>query len=236
MSGATVISIIFGVFATIVVGTIAVFFGRIVWAMRNPEKFKAFHEREAAAEKARRQKSAADERERIRLGKPSWAGRFFGTVFTLAGFYVVALSIWQIYEITRAQFWIRSECTILRSGVASSSSGRSATTFRPEVEYSYSFDGQNYMGDRLNLPRNSYLSSDEAQRAIKNYPRGSFVDCYVNSKIPAESVLDRSPLRFPLYRNGLGILICFGVGGFILYVSRRRKPLENLSKESQIKV
>ena len=235
MTGATIIWIIFGIFAAAVVGGCALFFGRIIWAMRNPEKFKEFQEREIAAEKARRQKYLEAESERQRLGKASWAGLIFGAVFSLAGLLIVALAAWQIYEIARGQFWTETRCTMLRSGIVSSTSSRSATTYRPDVEYSYSFDGRNYTGNRLTLPGISFSSSDEARQAIEDYPRGATVACYVNSSLPSESVLDRSPLHFSLHRNVLGMLIAFGIGGFLIYVSRPRRKLQtDLSNDIEV--
>lgn len=232
MTGATIILIIFGIFAAAVGGTVVVFFGRIVWAMRNPEKFKALEEREAAAESARRRKLDEAERERIRLGKPSWSGRLFGAVFTLVGVFIVALSVWQTNEIVRARSWERAECIVTGSGINSSTSSRSATTFRPKVAYTYDFRGRSYAGDRLDLPGTSYLSWDDARRAIRNYSPGAVVECFVNPAAPAESVLDRSPWLFPFYQNGLGMILCFGLGGLLLYVSRRRKPQEVVNRES----
>lgn len=220
MTGATIILIIFAVFAFIVFGTMAVFFGRIVWAMRNPEEFQKFQENEIAAKRSRLDK----EREHYRSGKPSWVGRAFGAVFTLVGLIVVAVSVWQLYDIGRGQFWTRTTCTMINSFTTSSGSGRSATTYRAEVEYSYSFNGQSYTGKRLNLASQGYQTSDAARRAIKGYENGSQVACYVNDKNPSESVLNRSPFEFPLYQNALGIMICFGLGGVLFYMSRRRKP------------
>jgi hypothetical protein len=223
MTGATIILIIFAVFAFIVFGTMAVFFGRIVWAMRNPEEFKKFQENEVAAQRERLNK----EREHHRGGKPSWAGRAFGAVFTLVGLIVVAVSVWQLYDIARGQFWTRTTCTMINSYTTSSSSGRSATTYRAEVEYSYNFNGQNYTGKRLNLASQGYQTSDAARRAIKGYESGSQVACYVNAQNPSESVLNRSPFEFSLYQNVLGIIICFGVGGALFYMSRRRQPRQS---------
>lgn len=220
MEGKTVILIIFGFFAVTVVGTIAVFFGRIVWAMRNPDEFKAFQQREIDAATARREA----ENENLKSGKPSWIGRFFGAVFLIIGLVVIGLSAWQIYEIGRGQFWTQTECLMTKSWVKSSISSRSATTFKPEVEYLYNFGGQNFTGNRLDLPNNSYHSREEAEKAVRDYPQGAKVVCYVNQEKAQESVLNRSPLQFPLFKFVTGILICFGLGGFLIYSSRRRKP------------
>ena len=110
MTGATTILIFFGIFAAIVGGTIIVFFGRVVWAMRNPEKFKAFQEKEIIAASERKQRLPEAERERIRLGKPSWGGRFFGAVFLLSGFAVFVYGAWSFYDLARAQSWAKTEC------------------------------------------------------------------------------------------------------------------------------
>ena len=230
MTGASVILIVFGVFAAVFIGTMAVFFGRIVWAMRDPEKFRAFQERENAADAARREKYEAAERERRRLGKASWAGLFFGAVLTLVGVVIVVYSIRLTYDLARAQTWARAECTILRSGIQSSSSARSATVFRAGVEYSYVFAGKNYTGRRLNLAGGSFHSFDEARRALADFPPGARVACYVDPAQPTEAVLERSPLQFPLSRYGAGLLICFGIGGFLLFVSRPRKPLADFTE------
>lgn len=220
MEGKTVILTVFGIFAVAVVGTIAAFFGRIVWAMRNPEKFKEFERRKAQAAAARRDA----ESERIRAGKPSWTGRIFGAAFLLVGVLIIALSARQFYEIGRGQSWTETHCTILRSSVVSKISARSATTYLAKIEYSYAFDGREFTGNRLDLPNNAYSSRDAAENALSDYPAGAKVDCYVNAENPQESVLDRSFLRFPLFRNGAGMFLCLGLSGYLFYASRRRKP------------
>lgn len=235
MTGASVILIFFGIFAAAVVGTIAVFFGRIVWAMRNPEKFKQFQERETAAANERKLRAAEAERERIRLGKPSWGGRFFGFIFLIAGVSVLIYGVWGFYDLARAQTWERAECTIV-SAAYDQNSSKNITTYYPKIRYAYNFQGRQFTGERFDLVRN-YYDWAQIKRLLEDYPRGRQLACYVNQSNPQEAVLTRNPLQYPFFRVGIGLVLCFGLSGILFYTSRRRKPQkspENLNFNSSL--
>lgn len=227
MSANSVFLIIFFSAIALILGGTGIFAAVkfLAWR-RDPQAFEENLQRETLEEAKRKQRLREAETERIRAGKPSWAGRFFGAVFFLIGFYVAALAVWEIYEIGRGQFWTKTECAILSSSVGrrGSSSRLPAAAFQPFVKYSYNFDGREFTGSRIDLPDSSYLTYEAARGVSGFYSAGAKVDCYVNHKNPSEAVLDRSPLRFPFFQIGLGFLMTFGLGGYLLFVSRRRKP------------
>lgn len=224
-----VVPAFFVFFALLAVAVVGFTVWRVVYAIRNPEGFKRIIEKEAA----RKQQMDAAENLRVAQGKPSWIGRAFASVFTLAGVLIVAHTIWLGSEIAQAKiYWTRASCTVLEKRVDKvRSTGRNSSTFyAPVVKYSYSLNGQNYISTKLDFAGNTYLTELQALSVLIFYSKGRPMTCYVNPQNSAEAVLDAEFSQLVSLNRMGGIMTCLTIGGFLFYVSRCRKPKSNSVK------
>ena len=82
-----------------------------------------------------------------------------------------------------------------------------------EVNNRYTVDGRTFNSARLGLRPKSFSDYGAAARQAGSYRSGASAICYVNSSAPAEAVLDRGNLFFPLLVLFPLIFVTIGAGG-----------------------
>jgi hypothetical protein len=134
---------------------------------------------------------------------PGVGGRVVITVFFLFFFGVGTVFAWLVAREAVAGVWTwlwpKTECQIVRSSVRETDPrGRKTGDFYFDIEYQYPFNGQNYVSDRFRLRAASYQDYGKVERLVQRFQTGSRTACYVNPRQPAEAVLERGSLLFPL--------------------------------------
>jgi hypothetical protein len=134
---------------------------------------------------------------------PGAGGKLVLSLFFLFFFLMGSVFVWLIAREALAGLqtwtWPQVPCQISRSGVRETDlRGRRTGEYYLDVEYQYSFKGQNFSSDRYRLKPTSYEDYGKVERLTEAYQPGSRAVCFVNPQAPAESVLQRGSLVFPL--------------------------------------
>jgi hypothetical protein len=95
----------------------------------------------------------------------------------------------------RSHTWRATPCVIARSQMVEAPSSGTGTRFALGVEYTYTFQGQEFHSTRFTTGERQD-SSDVArmQRAAVRFAAGTRAICFVNPREPAEAVLERGEL------------------------------------------
>lgn len=136
--------------------------------------------------------------------KTGIAGKIFVSFFFLfflgMGLVFVGLIGRQVFSGLQTWTWTKTRCQITRSAVRATEGRRGSNgTYSLDLEYQYTFDGQNYSSTRHRLSSASFQDYGKAQRLADTYQPGSICICYVNPKAPGEAVLERSNLLFAFF-------------------------------------
>lgn len=151
---------------------------------------------------------------------PGIGSRLFVTVFFLFFFGMGSVFTWLVAREAiagvRTWMWPKAECQIIRSGVRETDArGRKPGDFYLDVQYQYAFQGQNFVSDQFRLRAASYQDYGKVERLVQGFPPGARTICYVNPRQPAEAVLERGSLWFPLVI--FFPLIFVGIGAIGIY-------------------
>ncbi|WP_276253055.1 DUF3592 domain-containing protein [Halomontanus rarus] len=104
------------------------------------------------------------------------------------------------------------EGTIVETSI-SQSDGRRSTSYHAHVEFTYQYQGTEYIGDQL-FPGDispSYDTRSEAESALEPYGSGATVTAYVDPAAPDEGFLERQSTQGPL--------VFVAIGGGMLFVT-----------------
>lgn len=118
--------------------------------------------------------------------------RLFAAVFILIG----AVATWfvglkPLLQVRAAESWTEVPCKIRTAFVDSHKGSKGGRTYSIKVSYSYSVDGQKYIGDRYSFATGSSSGREWRERAVNALTAESNPVCYVNPGNPQESVLVR---------------------------------------------
>lgn len=142
-------------------------------------------------------------------------------VATLFGLPFLAVGIWMLWSISNAfvdawqmQSWVQVDARLSRAGYETNS-GDDADTYTAYAEYTYSFEGVRYSGERVSLSSGgdnigSY-QQDTGRRLRSALGQGGHIVVFVNAEEPDESIIDRD-LRWGLI--GFKSIFLFVFGGF----------------------
>lgn len=88
-------------------------------------------------------------------------------------------------------------------------------TYQPKVKYSYTVNGNNYEGNKIEvLDIQNFNSQKKAEEYISNYTQGTVVNVYYNPENPNESFLDNT-IQTKKIDFGTGLLIVILLAGAI---------------------
>lgn len=124
-----------------------------------------------------------------------WPPIIFGAVFAVIGLLVLKPLVLTPLQKTRAaKTWGTVEATVISSKVKSHTSDDS-TTYSPYIAYAYEVGGEEYLGDQYTFMGGSSSGYDSKAAIVRNFPKGSTFNVYVNPDNPAESVINRDSSR-----------------------------------------
>lgn len=119
----------------------------------------------------------------------------FGLIFGLVSLIIVTtVSGVPVLNVVRAQSWQPAECQLTFSQVShvSSSSKRSSTTSRIDIQYRYVWNDRTYTGTRYDFSVGSDNFNEASKQAIVAQHRpGQTVACFVDPNDPTRSVINR---------------------------------------------
>jgi hypothetical protein len=156
---------------------------------------------------------------RAAAGAQRWLFVLMALVFGGAG---IGIAIFMTPEVIRAfqcQNWTAVPCVIEDSRVHTSSDS-DGTTYKAEVRYRYTVNGEAHHSSRLRFLPIASGGRESHAREANRYPVGSTQQCFVNPANPQEAVLD--PSIGPRLFFALFPLPFIGVGAFLLWNSTRR--------------
>lgn len=146
-----------------------------------------------------------------KLGGCLIAGFFL--IFALTG---TGLAYWLSWEpwssLFAARSWVSVPCTILTSGVESSSSG---DTYRIAITYEYEYAGVGYQGDRYDFSFGTTSGYEGKAKVVDQYPPDSQAECFVDPDDPSRSVINRSPGLYLLWTLFPLPFLAVGYGGLL---------------------
>ncbi len=156
-------------------------------------------------------------------------GRIFVTLFALPFFGVGVWMLWSIsttfHDAWRMQSWQPVPAQLTAAGYETHS-GDDSDTYKAYARYSYRWDGQAYVGDRVGLAGGgdnigSY-QTDIGNRLSGMHSRGEPVTVWVDPGAPTESIIDRS-IRWGLIGfKSIFVFVFGGIGlGLIVYIWRQ---------------
>ena len=117
----------------------------------------------------------------------------FQAVFILVGAGLIVLAVVQQRKANATKAWPTAPGVILSSRLEShyshDSDGGSSITYSPEVEYSYTVDGQMHIARQLAVGKANY-DHFVASRKLTPYPQGAQVTVHYDPADPNNAVLE----------------------------------------------
>jgi hypothetical protein len=159
-------------------------------------------------------------------------GRIFMTIFALPFF---GTGVWMAWSIGSAfvdtyqmRNWVPVEAQLIAGGYETHS-GDDSYTYEAYAQYSYTVDGQRYVGNRVSIAGGADNVGDYQQetgrRLSNSLARGETITVFVNAQNPADAVIDRS-VRWALVGFKSIFLFTFGGVGLGLLILVWRAPRE----------
>ena len=155
-------------------------------------------------------------------------GRIVVTLFALPFFAVGVWMLWSLsssfHDAWRMQDWVQVEAQLIRGGYTTNS-GSDSDTYQAYAEYSYTFGGERYVGERVSLSDGGDNIGDyqiDMGRRLQNIvASGKTIVVYADPEAPHNSIIDRN-LRWGLIGFKFIFLLVFGgVGlGLLIFVWR----------------
>jgi hypothetical protein len=132
-------------------------------------------------------------------------GGFFAVVFGGVGFFLLVRLIMAFRLASQSQGWTSTMGQIKISKVQfkdnNGADSYPATSYLPNVEYSFTVMGLKYRGTRIAFGMDITGTRSKAEKIINRFPAGSAVVVYYDPNNPAESVLEQK------VENKTGVLI-----------------------------
>jgi hypothetical protein len=116
----------------------------------------------------------------------------FGLVFALIG--GVALWFTFVRPVSRfvaAQSWQETPCVIVESQILESSDSDGGSTYKPDIHFTYTFEGGEYRSNRYNFIDVSSSGRGGKEEIVAYYSPGLHTVCWVNPENPSEAVLKK---------------------------------------------
>lgn len=145
-------------------------------------------------------------------------GKVVATLFGLPFFAVGVWMLWSIsstfYDVWRMQSWAQIEANLVRGGYETHS-GSDSDTYKAYAQYTYSYGGQRFTGERVSLSASGdnigEYQRETGRRLQHALAGGGAILIYISPEDPQESIVDRS-VRWGLI--GFKSIFLFVFGGF----------------------
>jgi hypothetical protein len=157
-------------------------------------------------------------------------GKIYLGLFALPFF---AIGVWMLWSVStmakdswQTRSWVATSAILLSAGYETQS-GDESDTYEAYATYRYTFAGQSYTGDRVQLVGGAdnigNHQRDLGNRLAAASRSGATVTVYVNPIAPGQAIIDRS-FRWGLLGFKLIFLLLFGGIGFGLLIFAFRTP------------
>ncbi len=93
-------------------------------------------------------------------------------------------------ESLRARRWTRVRGTVTGSFIAEGKTVDGPSSYAPEIQYTYEFEGRKFFGERISVIGTSAQHRGHAREVLARYPVGASVDVYVDPRKPSRAVLE----------------------------------------------
>jgi len=123
-----------------------------------------------------------------------------------------------ILKAQKSRSWPTASGTVQDSGMESHQSrdedGDIKTTYGATIQYKYTVDGQEFVGDRRTFSNVRTSSVRNTEKILERYPLGSSVDVFYDPDDPSSSVLETGvgAATYILLLVPIGFLV-FGIAG-----------------------
>lgn len=123
-----------------------------------------------------------------------------------------------ILKAQKSRSWPTASGTVQDSGMESHQSrdddGDIKTTYGATIQYKYTVDGQEFVGDRRTFSNVRTSSVRNTEKILERYPLGSSVDVFYDPDDPSSSVLESGvgAATYILLLVPIGFLV-FGIAG-----------------------
>ncbi len=135
--------------------------------------------------------------------------------------------LWAVYQkASLMDAWVETPCTIEKSEVkADGLTQHYATKYKLVVEYTYTYQGQKYRGDKFKRLQPESPDKKKVARKQKGFAVGDSAVCYVNPDQPDIAVLkkDTKASIYTAWFPGLFVLGGVGMIVAIFWVPSRRR-------------
>ena len=155
-------------------------------------------------------------------------GKIVVTLFALPFFAVGVWMLWSVgssfHDAWQMQDWIPVDARLVRGGYETHS-GDDSDTYEAYAEYSYTFGGQRFVGERVSLSDGGdnvgHYQLDMGRRLQSTAASGGDIVIYVDPDDPGASIIDRN-LRWGLIGfKSIFLFVFGGVGlGLLIFVWR----------------
>lgn len=168
-------------------------------------------------------------------------GRIVVTLFALPFFAVGVWMLWSIssslHDAWQMQDWVQVEAKVVRGGYETNS-GSDSDTYQAYAEYSYTYGGQRFAGDRVSLSDGGDNIGDYQQEMGRRLQAaaasGNAITVYVDPDAPDDSIIDCN-VRWGLIGFKSIFLFVFGGVGLGLLIFVWRTPPERDATRSEYK-
>ena len=130
----------------------------------------------------------------FKMSKQSGKGQGCLILFGLPFFGAGAAILWflvinPIIQKSQSDNWVKTPCLITKSELKINSDS-DGSTYRPEIHYSYHYNGQKYTSEQVDFAPTTSSSDRAGESAyLKDFPLGKKRSCFVNPDNPNEAVL-----------------------------------------------
>ena len=116
----------------------------------------------------------------------------FLSIFVIAGLSIFfLLTVRPIVQIIFANDWVATPAIVTSSQLETHPSSEGGPTYSIDIRYRYTFDGEDFEGDRYNFAVGSSSEREGKQAVVNRYPVGTETTCYVDPDDAASAVLFR---------------------------------------------
>lgn len=129
---------------------------------------------------------------------PKWIQRIFPFPFLLGGVALLFIGGQSVIDGVSSRNWNKAEGVIeISSVVEKTRSGKKKArkSFKPEISYTYTVDGERHFGDRIVFGPTSYYTllrgnRERAREVVAKYPEGSTVSVFYSPNNHSHCVLE----------------------------------------------
>ncbi|MDH3352398.1 MAG: DUF3592 domain-containing protein [Gammaproteobacteria bacterium] len=166
-------------------------------------------------------------------------GRILGSLFALPFFSIGVWMLWSIgntfFEASQMASWVQVEARLTAAGYETHT-GDDSDTYQAYARYTYTYQGQSYVGHRVSITGSADNIGDYQQntgrRLSDSLARGESITVFIDPDEPSNAIIDRS-IRWGLVGFKSIFLFVFGGVGLGLLIVIWRAPKEKDKNDPQ---